>query len=157
MPDSAIRSVAVVGGADEKTTLSVAYVSCGRVAVCNNIGKNVPHTGWALAHRRGSTGCVDGEDTARDDRAGTGRGGVRAAMDVAKREAMTRNVDPRRLATALIERFGFEVAAAYAVDRIGELHDGGNLYELSVWREVRKAVTDLTNEADREGEPVDDR
>lgn len=70
---------------------------------------------------------------------------------------MSRNVDPRQAATALIERYGFEGAAAYAVERITELNDQGNLYELSVWREVRKAVTDLTNEADREGEPVDDR
>lgn len=70
---------------------------------------------------------------------------------------MSRDVDPRRVATALIERFGFEAAAAYAVDRIAELHDGGDLYDLSVWREIRKAIADLTNEAYDVGEPDDDR
>ena len=69
---------------------------------------------------------------------------------------MSRNVDPRRIATALIEEYGFEAAAAYAVDRIAELHDQGNMYDLSVWREIRKAVDDLTNEANDAGEPDDD-
>ena len=69
---------------------------------------------------------------------------------------MSRNVDPRRIATALIEEYGFEAAAAYAVDRIAELHDQGTMYDLSVWREIRKAVDDLTNEANDAGEPDDD-
>jgi hypothetical protein len=78
-------------------------------------------------------------------------------MGVAKGEAMTRNVDPQRVATALIEEYGFETAAVYAVDRIAKLNDQGDMYELSVWREIRKAIADLTNEADYVGEPDDDR
>ena len=70
---------------------------------------------------------------------------------------MTRNVDPIREAADLIEEHGFEVAAAYAVDRIAELHDQGDLYDLSVWREIRKAIADLTNEADHVDEPDDDK
>jgi hypothetical protein len=61
---------------------------------------------------------------------------------------VTRDVDPRQAATALIEEHGFEAAASYAVDRIVELHDQGDLYKLSVWREVRKAIADLTNEGE---------
>ena len=70
---------------------------------------------------------------------------------------MTRDVDPQGVATELIERFGFEDAAAYAVDRIAELHDGGDMYELSVWREIRKAIADLTTRADDASEPNYDR
>ena len=78
-------------------------------------------------------------------------------MGVATGEALTRNVEPRRVATALIEEYGLDAAAAFAVDRIAELHDQGNLYELSVWREIRKAIADLTNETDYVGETDDDR
>jgi hypothetical protein len=70
---------------------------------------------------------------------------------------MTRDINPRRVATALIEEYGYEAAAAYAIDRITELHDEEKLYELSFWREIRKAIADLTNEADHVGEPDDDR
>ena len=70
---------------------------------------------------------------------------------------MIRNVDPCRVATALVEEYGFEVAAAYAVNRIAELNDQGNLYDLSVWREIRKAIADLTNEGDDVGEAHDAR
>ena len=73
---------------------------------------------------------------------------------------MTDNVDPRRAATALIEEHGLEAGAAFAVDRIAELYDQGNLYELSVWREIRKAIRDFTTdsgEAEREGESNDAR
>jgi hypothetical protein len=68
---------------------------------------------------------------------------------VAEGKAMSRDVDPRRLTTALIERFGYDDAAAYAVDRIAELNDLGNMYELSIWREIRKAIADLTKKAGR--------
>jgi hypothetical protein len=80
-------------------------------------------------------------------------------MGVAERQAMNRNVDPRREAVDLIKEHGFEAAAAYAVDRIAELHDGGDMYDLSVWRAIRKAIRDFTtdsDEADRQGEPDDD-
>ncbi len=73
---------------------------------------------------------------------------------------MTRDLDPRQAATALIERYGYEGAASHAVDRIAELNDRGNLYELSIWREIRKAIRDFTadpDEADREGESADGR
>ena len=70
---------------------------------------------------------------------------------------MSRDVDPRQAATALIERYGYEGAASYAVDRIAELNDQGSMYELSIWREIRKAIADLTNEADDVGEPHDAR
>ena len=78
-------------------------------------------------------------------------------MKVAKGKAMIDNVDPRRAATALIEEYGFEAAAAYAVNRISELHDQENLYELSVWREIRKAIADVINESDYVENPDDDR
>jgi hypothetical protein len=78
-------------------------------------------------------------------------------MGVAKGEVMSRDVDPRREAVDLIEEYGFENAAAHAVDRIAELHDQGNMYDLSVWREIRKAIADLTNMADHVDEPDRDR
>ena len=78
--------------------------------------------------------------------------GVRTAVGMAKREAMSRDVDPRHAAAALIQRYGYDAAAAFAVDRITELHEEGDLYGLSVWREIRKAIADLT----REGELSDD-
>jgi hypothetical protein len=82
---------------------------------------------------------------------------VRGTLGTEKKEAMTRNVDPRQAGTTLVERYGHEAAAAYVVKRITELNDQGSMYELSIWREVRKAIADLTNEADRVGEPDDDR
>ena len=78
-------------------------------------------------------------------------------MGVAKGEAMTRDLDPERIASTLIQEYGFEAAATYAVDRIAELHEEGNLYGLSYWREIRKAIADLTNETDHAGEPDNDR
>jgi hypothetical protein len=70
---------------------------------------------------------------------------------------MSSDVDPRQAATTLVERYGHEAAAVYVVKRITELNDQGNLYELSIWREVRKAIADHTNEADDVGEPHDAR
>jgi hypothetical protein len=69
---------------------------------------------------------------------------------------VNRNVDPQSVATALIEEYGFDTAAAYAVDRIAELHDQQDLYGLSVWREIRKAIGDRSKEADHLGESDDD-
>jgi hypothetical protein len=68
---------------------------------------------------------------------------------------VTRHVDPRRIATALIEEHGHEAAATHAVDRIAELHDEGDYYQLSVWREIRKAIADLAREAEHSGESND--
>ena len=64
--------------------------------------------------------------------------------------------DIQQTAAALIEEYG-EEAVAYALDRITEAYDAGNMYELSIWREIRKAITDLTNGADHVDEPDDDK
>jgi hypothetical protein len=64
--------------------------------------------------------------------------------------------DIRQTAAALIEEYG-EEAAAYAIDRITEAYDAGSMYELSVWREIRKAIADLMSEAGSTSESGDDR
>ena len=70
---------------------------------------------------------------------------------------MTSNHEIRETAEALVENHGPEAAASYAVGRITELYDEGNLYELSIWREIRKAVADLTKGAELAVETKDDK
>ena len=69
---------------------------------------------------------------------------------------MTPDLDIYRSAQALIEEHGLQGAANYAMNRITQLYEQNDFYELSVWREIRNAIADLSNETRPAGNPSDD-
>jgi hypothetical protein len=48
--------------------------------------------------------------------------------------------DPKKIAQYLIERFGLEQASTQAVQSSFEAQEKGHLYELSVWRDVKRIL-----------------
>ena len=50
--------------------------------------------------------------------------------------------DPKEIAEHLIEEHGLEGAKSAVADGIDGAHGSGNLYDLSIWREVRKILND---------------
>jgi hypothetical protein len=48
--------------------------------------------------------------------------------------------DPRAIANYLVEQSGLDVARQVVFDGIIESHRIGDLYAVSVWREVRQAL-----------------
>jgi len=51
--------------------------------------------------------------------------------------------DRYRTAKELIEQHGPEGAAAFAAHQIARLYDQKDFYELSIWREIRKAIAEM--------------
>lgn len=50
--------------------------------------------------------------------------------------------NPTQIADGLIEQHGVDGALAAAREKIAAAHASGDNYRLSVWREVRRAVSD---------------
>ena len=50
--------------------------------------------------------------------------------------------DPHEIAENLIEEHGLEGAKNAVAEGIADAHGRGGLYELSVWRDVRKILDD---------------
>jgi hypothetical protein len=50
--------------------------------------------------------------------------------------------NPKNIAEHLVEEHGLEGAIAAATDGIADAHGNGSLYDLSIWREVRKILND---------------
>ena len=50
------------------------------------------------------------------------------------------NNDPDQVAKDLIEQFGLEQVSVRASQSAFEAQEAGQLYELSVWRDVRRAI-----------------
>jgi len=48
--------------------------------------------------------------------------------------------DPNQVAKDLIEQFGLKQASVRASQRAVEAQEAGQLYELSVWRDVRRVI-----------------
>jgi hypothetical protein len=46
-------------------------------------------------------------------------------------------------AKELVDQHGLEDAAAYAVHQIARLYEQKDFYELSIWREIRKAIAEM--------------
>ncbi len=56
---------------------------------------------------------------------------------------MNPNQDSYRAAKELVEQDGLEEAAAYAVHQIARLYEQKDFFELSIWREIRKAIAEM--------------
>jgi hypothetical protein len=69
---------------------------------------------------------------------------------------MVSEIDIHRTAQALIEEHGLQGAANHVRERISQLYEQNDLYELSVWREIRKAIADLSDETRPADNPGDD-
>jgi hypothetical protein len=65
---------------------------------------------------------------------------VRDAVGLEAAEAMKDN--PNEIADHLVEEHGLEGAVAVVADGIADAHSSGSLYDLSIWREVRKILND---------------
>jgi hypothetical protein len=52
------------------------------------------------------------------------------------------NDDPKEIADHLVEEHGIEGAKLTVRDGIANAHDEDALYELSIWREVRKILNE---------------
>ena len=61
---------------------------------------------------------------------------------------MNVKIDSYQAAKDLIDEFGFDGATTVAIDQIARLYEGKDFYELSYWREIRKAISDLASQAD---------
>jgi hypothetical protein len=60
---------------------------------------------------------------------------------------MSNRTDIDETARRLVERHGLAGAGDHAMKRIAELHETGDLYALSVWREIRTALAELAGHA----------
>ena len=56
--------------------------------------------------------------------------------------AKAMNDDPKEIADHLVEEHGIEGAKLTVRDGIANAHDEDALYELSIWREVRKILNE---------------
>jgi len=65
---------------------------------------------------------------------------VRNAMGMAAKKAM--KDDPNEIVVHLIKEHGLEGAKYVVAEGIAEAHRKRGLYELSIWRDVRKILDD---------------
>jgi hypothetical protein len=70
--------------------------------------------------------------------------------------SVTSDLDIYRSAKALIEEHGLQGAATHALNRITQLYEQNDFYELSACREIRNAIADLAAEARAADNPGDD-
>lgn len=63
---------------------------------------------------------------------------------------MTPQQESYRTAKELVDEYGLEDAADYAVHQIARLYEQKDFYELSIWREIRKAIAEMTAAAPEE-------
>jgi N-acetylglutamate synthase-like GNAT family acetyltransferase len=63
---------------------------------------------------------------------------------LAPNEALRKTMkdDPNQIAENLVKEYGLEGARIAATEGIAKAHQSGGLYELSIWREVRKIFDD---------------
>ena len=56
--------------------------------------------------------------------------------------------DPAEIARSLVQQHGREAAMKEALRQALEAQAGGRLYDLSIWREVKKFLRELPDEPD---------